>query len=124
MSMRIDPTNPIDPSGVEHRFDLREAISFTWRRWKFIAAVAAVVFLVGTVWVFYQTPLYTATAQVLLDRPREKAPDGGAIVNDLGLDAAMLEGQMAVIRSTVLLRRVVEREHLAADPSLVKESAK
>lgn len=121
MTALTDLTNSINASGVEHRFDLREAISFAWRQWKFIAAVAAVVFLVGTVYVLHQTPLYTATSQVLLDRPREKAPDGGAIVNDLGLDDAMLEGQMAIIRSTVLLRRVVEREHLAAEPRLAEQ---
>ena len=32
------------------------------------------------------------------------------------LDYAMIESQMAIIRSTVFLRRVVEKEHLVSDP--------
>jgi succinoglycan biosynthesis transport protein ExoP len=122
MTPRIEPNDPIDPSRVEHGFDLHGAISFAWRQWKFIAAVTIAVFLIGTAYLLQQTPLYTATSQVLLDRPREKAPAGGAIVNDLDLNRAMLEGQIAVIQSTVLLRRVVEREHLAAEPTAVDDS--
>ena len=100
----------------EQRFDLREVVSFLWRQWKFIAAVASVVLLIGTVSLLRQTPLYTATGQVLLDRQREKAPGAEAILTDVNLDFAMVESQMAIIRSSVFLRRVVEKERLVTDP--------
>jgi polysaccharide biosynthesis transport protein len=116
MLNRLSPTGTLEASEAEHRFDLREALSFLWRQWKFIAAVTAVVLLVGVVSVLRQTPLYTATSQVLLDRQREKAPGAEAILTDVTLDFAMVESQMAIIRSSMFLRRVVDKEQLVSDP--------
>src|SRR5262249_25386442 len=45
----------------------------------------------------------------------EKAAGPEAILTDVNLDFAMIESQMAIIRSSVFLRRVVEKENLAAD---------
>jgi polysaccharide biosynthesis transport protein len=74
------------------------------------------VFLVGTVFLLSETPLYTATSQVLLNRQRERPPGGEAMLADSDFfNVAMIESQMAIIRSTVFLRRVVEKNHFAAD---------
>ena len=101
----------------ETKFDPREFLNFAWRQWKFIGGVTALVLLIGAVYLARQVPVYTAAAQVLLDPSKEKA--GGAqdaILTDAVLDDPMLESQMAIIRSTVLLRRVVEKERLVSDP--------
>jgi len=116
MLNRLSPTGTLEASEAEHRFDLREALSFLWRQWKFIAAVTAVALLIGVVSLLRQTPLYTATSQVLLDRQREKAPGAEAILTDVNLDFAMVESQMAIIRSSMFLRRVVDKEQLVSDP--------
>src|SRR5258708_4935326 len=116
MLNRLSPASAFEASEVEHRFDLREALSFLWRQWKFIAAVVAVVSLVGIVLLVRQTPLYTATSQILLDRQKEKAPGVEAILTDVNLDFAMVESQMAIIRSSIFLRRVAEKENLVSDP--------
>src|SRR6266852_9459909 len=116
MLNRLSPTGTLEASEAEHRFDLREAPSLLWRQWKLIAAGTAAVLLIGMVSLLRQTPLYTATSQVLLDRQREKAPGAEAILTDVNLDFAMVESQMAIIRSSVFLRRVVEKENLVADP--------
>ena len=102
--------------GAERRFDLWEILNFCWREWKFMAAVFAAVLIVGTVYTLRQTPLYTATAEVLLDPRKEKAAGADAVLSDNHIDYAMIESQMAIIRSTVFLRRVVEKEHLVSDP--------
>jgi exopolysaccharide transport family protein len=110
--------NPGNASEGEQGFDLREALGFAWRQWKFIVGITLLAVIVGTVYLFNQTPLYTATAEVLLDQPKAKMPGGEAIATDLNfLDAAMLQSQVAIVRSTVLLRRVVERAHLAPMPA-------
>ena len=106
-----------DFAPAEQRFDLREAVSFFWRQWKFIAAVTALVVLAGMALAWQQTPLYTATSQVLLQRQREIPPGGEMIASDSRLDMPMIESQMAILRSTVFLRRVVEKEGLAAPPA-------
>jgi polysaccharide biosynthesis transport protein len=105
---------------VEHGFDLRKALGFLWRQWKFIAAVTGIALLVGSVYMLTQTPLYTATCQVLVDWQREKAVGPDAIFSDPQLTFAMVESEIAVLRSSVLLRRVVEREHLATEPALAE----
>ena len=116
MLHRLSPAKIFDTSEVVQGFDLREILSFVWRRWKFIASVVGVTLLIGIVSLLRQTPLYTATSQVLLDPQSEKVPGPGALRPDVNLDLAMIESQMAIIRSTVFLRRVVEKERLVSDP--------
>jgi len=101
---------------AERGFDLQEVLNFCWREWKFIAVVFTAVLVVGTVYTWRQIPLYTATSQVLLDPRKEKAAGAEAILSDDRLDYAMIDSQMAIIRSTVFLRRVVEKERLVSDP--------
>ena len=108
---------------TDQRFDLRETMSFLWRQWKFIAAVTAVVVLIGEVMTARQIPLYTATSQVLLEHPRELAPGGDPLGPDNRLDVPMMESQMSIIRSTVFLRRVVEKEGLASPPPADQQAA-
>jgi succinoglycan biosynthesis transport protein ExoP len=116
MLNRLSPANLVGASEAQTGFDLREIFSFVWRQWKFIAVVVAVVLLIGVVSLLRQTPLYTATAQVLLEPQREKAPGAEAILSDVNLDLAMIESQISIIRSSVFLRRVVEKERLVSDP--------
>ena len=116
MLNRLSSTSTLDVADTDQRFDLREILSFLWRQWKFIGAIVGVVFLIGLISLLRQTPLYTANSLVLLDRQKEKAPGAEAILTDVNLDFAMVESQMAIIRSSVFLRRVVEKENLVADP--------
>src|SRR5437868_10866729 len=109
--------SPRETSVTEPAFDLRQILSFVWRQWKFAAAITALVLVVGSTILVRQTPLYTATAQVLLDRAREKAPGVEAILATKDPDVAMVEGEIAILRSSVFLRRVVQREQLAERPS-------
>jgi polysaccharide biosynthesis transport protein len=124
MLNRLSPASTYEANEVEHHFDLRDVLSFAWRQWKFIAAIVAVVFVIGVISLLRQTPLYTATSQILLDRQREKAPGAEAILTDVNLDFAMVESQMAIIRSSVFLRRVVAKEGLVAEPKSSTEEAK
>src|SRR5690242_11997163 len=101
-----------EPSAAEPLFDLRQILSFAWRHWRFTAGITCVVLLIGITILMQLTPLYTATAQILLEREREKAPGIEAILTAADPDIAMIEGELAVLKSSVFLRRVVEREHL------------
>ena len=123
MLNRLSPANIFDASEVEHGFDLREMLSFAWRRWKFIGVVVGGVLLIGMVSLLRETPRYTATSQVLLDPQSDKMPGPAALRADVNLDLAMIESQMAIIRSTVFLRRVVEKERLFLDPEFGSPAA-
>jgi polysaccharide biosynthesis transport protein len=106
--------NPAD-SG---KFDLRAAINFAWRQWKFILGVTLLALLLGALHVSRQTSLYTATAQLLLDPQRTNAPGQAAGANDgmADLDDIEIESQIAVLRSALLLGRVVSKGKLVNDP--------
>jgi len=120
MLKRLERPDEVDfdrpASGEREGFDPREAINFAWRQWKFIAGVAALTLLVGALYLSRQVPLYTANAQLLLDPRKEKAAGQDTVLGDVALDLPEIESQIAVIRSTALLRRVVEKERLLNDP--------
>src|SRR5262249_36087039 len=114
------------PSGVEtepaeRTFDVRQYLHFVWRHWMFIASVTALVFVIGVVYLARTTPLYTATAQVLLERPAKAPTDTGSTDYGFG-DYSFIENQLAIIRSDPLLRRVVVKERLAEPRPTAKEA--
>ncbi len=115
MLNRLSQASSLDTAADDHGFDLWEVISFAWRQWKFIASVVGVTLLIGAINVLKETPRYTAYADVLLEPRREKAP-GELAVYEGNLDFAMVESQMAIMRSSVFLRRVIEKERLYSDP--------
>ncbi len=118
MLERLTQIQDYEPQAADtaQTFDIREAINFVWRQWKFIAGVTALSVLVGSIYIARQTPLYTASAQLLLDPRKEKAAGQDTILSDAVLDIPTVESQMSIIRSSSLLRRVVEKERLVNDP--------
>ena len=114
------------PTGVEtepaeRSLDVRQYLNFVWRHWMFIASVTALVFVIGVVYLARTTPLYTATAQVLLERPAKAPTDTGSTDYGFG-DYSFIENQLAIIRSDPLLRRVVVKERLAEPRPTAKEA--
>ena len=96
-----------EPAG--RSLDLRTYLNFLWRNWMFIAAILALSLLVGIVQLVRSTPLYTATAQILLEPQQEKSGD---LVPSQFYNYAMIESQLSIINSEPLLRRVVIKEQL------------
>src|ERR1700730_11088866 len=116
MLNRLDPKLPVHGGDLQPtRFDIRDAVNFVWRQWTLIVGVMLLGLLLGAIYISRQVPLYTATAQVLLDPRKEKAAGPDSVYTDTALDLSVVESEMAIIRSTVLLRRVVEKERLLGD---------
>src|ERR1700733_5753821 len=110
-------SNVIHPSEEEHGFDLREGIGFLWRQWMFITSIVGAVLFVAAVYVYSETPRYTATAQVLLEmQPQQMPGKEDAVLADADMNFEMIESQLAIIKSTVFLKRVVEKLGLVSDP--------
>jgi capsular exopolysaccharide synthesis family protein len=104
------------PPEEEHGLDLREAIGFLWRQWIFITSIIAAVLFVAAVYLYSETPRYTATGLVLLEMQQERAGKQDAILSELRLDPEMIESELAIIKSTVFVQRVVEKLGLVSDP--------
>jgi len=117
MLNRVTDQATMDAPPEERGFDLRDWINFVWRRWRLIAGIASLVLLLGALYLARQTPVYTAATQVLLD-PRKERPVSRVddVLSDLPLDQTAIEGEMAIIRSTVLMTRVAEKNNLVNDP--------
>src|SRR5262249_7355153 len=110
----------VDTEPPERTFDLRQYLNFCWRHWMFIGSVTALAFIIAVVHLARVTPLYTATAQVLLERP-EKAPTDTSPRDYYGFnDFSFIDNQLAIIRSDPLLRTVLVKERLA-EPRLTNE---
>jgi capsular exopolysaccharide synthesis family protein len=93
-------------------------LNFLWRHWVFIAATAAVVLVVALIYLARATPLYTASTQVLLEMKGERAPGDTNSDSSILEQASIIENQLAVLKSDSLLRRVVNKERLAAPPPI------
>jgi succinoglycan biosynthesis transport protein ExoP len=107
------PAEVAHDAAADRRASLLEYVAFVWRHWMFVAASASAALLFGLLWLATAVPLYTSTAQVMLDPMTERAPvQSTAQPNVYFLDPAMIENQISLIRSDGLLRRVVEKLRL------------
>ncbi|MFN3933039.1 MAG: GumC family protein [Parvibaculum sp.] len=66
--------------------------------------------------VLQQTPLYTATAQVLLDRQKMQVTDMATVMSGLPSDSATVDSEVEILRSRSLAERVIGRLDLLEDP--------
>jgi capsular exopolysaccharide synthesis family protein len=106
----------ISADAVERGFDVRKYLNFVWRHWMLIGAFAVLALVLALIYLARATPLYTASAQVLLELQRERIPGDTNSDAGRGDDVAVIENQLAILRSDSLLKRVVVRERLGLPP--------
>jgi polysaccharide biosynthesis transport protein len=109
------PAADLVPLSQMHAIHLRELQDLFVRRWKIISATPLVLTAVAFLALLAITPRYTGIAQVLLDPRKEKIFGTENILPELSLDNSNVDSQISVIRSTTLLRRVVEKYKLTKD---------
>ncbi len=86
------------------------------RQWRIIAVTLLAFLVAAGAWAWSQTPLYTATTEVLIT-PRQQALIGGGLISPgLSSELMMIESQARIIVSETVLRRVVKNEGLENDP--------
>lgn len=101
--------------------DLRTLSQAFSCRWKLIAAIMAAFLLIGLAFIWVSKPSYISSADIFID-PRERnivdlnvAPSGLGSSSQ-GADGALLESQIAILRSRAVLERLIERENLLNEP--------
>jgi uncharacterized protein involved in exopolysaccharide biosynthesis len=119
LKRRRRPTAKVD----QDAFDLRALQDFLWRRWTFLAAGAFICTMIAILILLTITPLYTSTAQVLLDPRKERIFGADSIFPELSLDAATIDSQISILQSTSLLQRVIDKERLYEDPEFSRQNA-
>lgn len=105
---------------VDAGIDLVGLLDLVFRR-KFLilgTAAAVVALMLGVLWMV--GPRYQATARLLID-PRElRMVENDMVQRDIASDMVLVESQVEIITSEPVLRRVVERENLVADPDFYR----
>ena len=112
------PTVAAPPQTDDPRVDLKELIRIIKRRRQLILGIAAVPVLLALLYGLFATSLYTASTQLLID-PRDRRIVSNEVTPEvLAADGgvAVVESQLLVLTSDIVLRRAIVREHLGTDP--------
>ncbi|MBW8892179.1 MAG: AAA family ATPase [Burkholderiales bacterium] len=89
--------------------------AFRRRLWLFVA-VAGVIAAVLMFVMLRQTPMYTATANVMINTRTEKVVDSQAVLSGLTADTGTVDTEVEVIKSPQLAETVVDALKLDKDP--------
>lgn len=103
-----------DPGDVE--IDIAEILNAVRRRRWALAGCVLLITSVVLLVTFQLTPLYTSTAEVLIDLRDRNVADLDSVLSGLSSDASTIESQIQVIRSRAVALRVIEALNLADDP--------
>ncbi len=117
----VNQTSPAH-FGQSGMADLRKIWAVLRRRWRVLAAAIAATMGVTFVWLLVATPIYTATATVLIDPRKTNTIKNDAIVSDLDLDVNTIATEVSLAQSFAVARRVVERLKLNDDPHFAGHS--
>jgi succinoglycan biosynthesis transport protein ExoP len=89
--------------------DLRIVVeTLRMRAGLFFVAFGSVV-VSALVWLNYAVPLYSATATIVLDAPRQIVPNSPMVLEDVEPDSSVVDTQVQVIRSRVVVGLAAER---------------
>jgi succinoglycan biosynthesis transport protein ExoP len=112
----------IDQGETSDAPDLRKIWSIVRRRWRIILWSAALALSAVLVWLALETPIYTATARLLIE-PRKTKPLSDAIISDIELDVNTIATEVSLVKSFPVARRAVERLNLMDHPAFSRTSA-
>ncbi|MBU6299675.1 MAG: exopolysaccharide transport family protein, partial [Alphaproteobacteria bacterium] len=101
-----------DPPLESGGFDLSGFVQMVRMRKEVILATAVAAIVVTGIYVFHMTPLYDASALVMLDQRENKVVDVNAVLSGLPTDATSIENQLQILRSRNLMSHVVDKLHL------------
>lgn len=102
-------TGPGDP-GTE--IDLRELLRKLWRRRGVILGIVVTMTILAAVVISQLTPLFTATAQVMINPRKNQTVNLESALSGLPLDQETIASEIEVIKSKGLAERVVAKLEL------------
>jgi polysaccharide biosynthesis transport protein len=114
------PASP--PDGAATTIDLDAVLAAARRQYKVIAGttIAAVLLAIG--YIIAATPMFTSTADILLDSRQFGAVDISRDQANLSFNPAVIESQVEVLKSEKVALSVIEKLNLTSDPEFTEES--
>ncbi|HEY8618274.1 polysaccharide biosynthesis tyrosine autokinase [Phenylobacterium sp.] len=98
------------------QLDLRRLYAAFRRRLRLFGAVLLAVLLACVLLTQTATPMYTATANVMLDTRQERVTNVEEVLSGLPADSSVVDTEVEVLRSRQLAERVVRSLELDTDP--------
>lgn len=117
-SVMADRTQLFDNrAGRDDEIDLLALVATLWRGKWIIALITALSVLLGGFYAYgVAVPLYTANSVVLLETKQNQIADLESVVSGLSGDTSEVNSEVEILRSRILLGRVVDRLDLESDP--------
>jgi exopolysaccharide transport family protein len=101
---------------TERGDELKLLIATVRRRARVLVSVAAVVIAAVVIVTFQQTPLYTATASVMIDTRKHDVSNIEEVMSGLPADSGAVDTEVEILESRTLAERVVDALGLDRDP--------
>ena len=99
----------------EQEIDIRGILNLLRRRLSLIVATLVVCLGIAGIAVFALTPIFSASALVLVDTSRNALIDPEAQVSSASAENARVDSEVEILRSETVLLDVIEREGLLSD---------
>jgi polysaccharide biosynthesis transport protein len=97
------------------------AVQIIRRQYLIILLCALVGAVCGIIYLRLAHPVYTAQAEILIDRGRSSFVQQQSILADVPVDTIQLESQMQIIRSPNIALSVVKKLNLAENPEFIDQ---
>jgi capsular exopolysaccharide synthesis family protein len=101
---------------VASALDIRRLLNVFLRRLRLFSASAIAVFVAVVLFTIQATPMFTATANVMLDTRKEQVTSTEAVLSGLSADSPVVDTEVEVLKSRQLAERVTAALKLEADP--------
>ncbi len=98
------------------QLDLRRIQAVFRRRMHLFFAAVLLALVVTVIITLRATPMYTATANLIIDRQQQQVVDTQAVLSGLPADSSTVDTEVEVLRSRQLAERVVDTLNLTEDP--------
>ncbi len=115
-AIAAQPSPALVESGAPQSSSTTDVLSIIWRRKFLIGAIVIIALALGVMWARSATPRYTASATIKLDVYQPGIADIESVVSGITGDTREVRSQLQILRSRLLLGRVVDALDLTNDP--------
>ena len=115
-AIAAQPSPTLVESGGQPSATATDVLTILWRRKFLIAAIVFVALALGYMWAKSATPRFTASATLKLDVYQPGIADIESVVSGITGDTREVRSQLQILRSRLLLGRVVDALQLNNDP--------
>lgn len=100
--------------------DIDALISATRRQWRVVVLFGALASVLGLIFVFTATPLYTSTVNVLIDRSNSQVVEQLSTIGSVLDDEASILSQVELLQSDTIALAVVDKLDLVNDADFLR----